>query len=206
MTDNTPTTTIDEATQLANLGGILSGMADPIARADDVSYLLDALYDEGADASVLEEVQINVGALAGMIQQYAQVTGALKALAEKAREQRDAVRQEFDELREAVENFDQSHPAVESLYEYVEQTAFEFLQMAFYEDLANIAFDITPLEHTEIATLINLLTDRDETVPQDHALWDEFRSWLDRAEAVAVEVFAAARQREREQRQQEAES
>lgn len=188
MTDNTTPTTSDEATQLANLGGILSTMADPIARADDISYLLDALYDEGADAGVLEEVQVNVGALASMIQQYAQVTESLKALAEKIRDQRDTVRKEFDELREAVENFDQSHPAVESLYEYVEMAAFEFLQMAFYEDFSNIVFDITPLEYTEIATLINLFTDRDETVPQDSPLWDELRSWLDRAELAAVRL------------------
>jgi uncharacterized protein YukE len=189
MTDNTPTTTvIDETTQLTNLDGILSGMADPIARANDISYLLDALYDEGADAGVLEEVQVNVGALASMIQQYAQVTESLKALAEKIRDQRDAVRNEFEDLREAVEDFDQSHPAVEQLYEYVEMTAFEFLQMAFYEDFSNIVFDITPLEYTDIATLINLLTDRDETVPPDNPLWGELRDWLDRAEAAAMRL------------------
>lgn len=186
MTGNmTPDT---ETTTLANLDGILGEIAGPDEHVEYIGFVLDALHDDGADPVALEDIQTSVGAIVTSLQQYAQVADALKALAFEVREQRDAVRQEFDELREAVETFDQSHPAVESLYEYVEELSFEFLQMAFYEDFSNVVFDITPLEHYEIATLINLLTDRDETVPQDDPLWDEFRAWLDRAEAAAVRL------------------
>lgn len=176
MTDITATTTHDDLDQrlTAMQHHAASGVSVEIM-GSRIATALDLLHDEGYRNLANDIGRDAVALLDGIEAAQANLAAALE-LAAKFREQREATRTAWAELRDAVVNCDTDHAAVAELSELLEEGMVESVLMVAYEEATWRIFANTPLSEFESSTVWAILNG--EYIDADNIMWRELREWI----------------------------
>lgn len=173
----------DDSAALATLEQVANGIIDPTIQGDVIIQGLNFIYANGGDhlGPVLDDIQISTDTLIGTIGQLGSHLKAAATLAATWREQREAARQQLDDLKTAIAEQDSTNPEIADLIMCIEESINEesmcyYWEMAWEYVIERIG-DSSPLSFSQVNRLMDILTG--DELPHNSPRWNELNEWID---------------------------
>ena len=179
----------DPDNQLVALQDQMSDVADPTINMDVIIDGINYIEETHPELSpVLDDMYNATGELVKLIELHRQTVEAAAALALTFRQQREAAQQAFAELREALENWDMSNPAIAMMLEEFEaanqESMFEYVDEVIIENIMNNT-QLSEEESRRIYTLIS----GGGWLELDDPHWETLKAWIASAQIASDAAY-----------------